>query len=199
MKHITPWSELVMSDFPQKKFEGQTYTFEHLKPMTLRVAIGNPATYITLKVTFGCHCFTEEFVVGTHVDHHSYRYKDELRAFEMQRYLCSLQLPDVIQKSLLLGTIYNAGESLTYAAHISLEGIAGQQDYSIFFNLERDKSSAHPTVCMFVKSAYLKPLVAKQGAQNWRFKGLLATISGAFPPPEKKPKPVKKKKAKTAD
>lgn len=188
-----------MSDFPHKKFEGQTYTFDHLKPMTLRLPIGSPAVYVTLKVTFGCHCFTEEFVGGIHGDHHRYTYNKELRAFEKLRYQCSLQLPDVIQNSLLHGTIYNAEESLTYAAHISLEGIDGQQDYSIFFNLENDKGSAHPTVCMFVKSAYLKPLVAKPGAQNWRFKGLLATVSEAFPKPEKKPKPVKKKKAKKGE
>ncbi len=91
------------------------------------------------------------------------------------------------------GTIYNADESYTYAAHITLEASAGPQTYSVFFSLQKDRSVQRPALRMFVKSAYLKPLVAKAGAQSWRFISLAGQISGAFPPKEKKPKPTKKK------
>jgi len=74
------------------------------------------------------------------------------------------------------------------------ESIRGPQSYSIFFNLKKDKEAPTPAVRMFVKSAYLKPLVAKTNAQNWRFVLLACQIAEAFPPREKKQKPMKKKK-----
>jgi hypothetical protein len=128
-----------------------------------------------------------------HRPDHRYTYKHETRAFDPLRYECSLRLPRLMQ-AMLKGTIYNADESYTYAAHIALESIEGPQTYSIFFNLEKDKRAKAPAVRMFVKSAYLNPLVAKTNAQSWRFVSLAGQIAGAFPPREKKPKPAKKKK-----
>ncbi len=183
-----------MSQFPQKQFEGTTYTFHHLDSKTHVVTVGNPSVSITLHVTFGCHCFTEEFKSELHREHHRYMYKGEHRAFNALRYECSLQLPYVVFSELLDGMIYHAEKSLTYVALISLGGPDNKHDYSIFFDLEKDRSVQYPAVRMFVKSAYLKPLVAKVNAQNWRFKGLLAEISGAFPPKPKGKKPAKKKK-----
>ena len=183
-----------MSRFPKKQFEGQTYTFDHLSPKTMIVGIGNPPVNISLHVTFGCHCFTEEFKEGEHGDHHRYTYKGELRAFDTIRYACSLNLPDVVLPAMLNGLIYNAEKSLTFVSHITLPTENGQQDYSIFFSLEKDRSSTHPAVRMFVKSAYLKSLAAVPGAQNWRFKGLIADVSQAFPPKPKGAKPKKKRK-----
>jgi hypothetical protein len=156
-----------MSKFPHKQFEGTLYKFDHLDPMQMKLPQHRPD--------------------------HRYTYKGELRAFNTLRYECSLQLPQVMQ-AMQKGTIYNADESYTYAAHITLESIEGPQTYSVFFSLQKDKSVQTPALRMFVKSAYLKPLVAKAGAQSWRFVSLAGQISGAFPPKEKKPKPAKKKK-----
>jgi hypothetical protein len=72
--------------------------------------------------------------------------------------------------------------------------MTGPQTYSIFFSLRKDKRAQLPALQMFVKSAYLKPLVARSNAQHWRFLSLAGQISGAFPPKAKKPKPTKKKK-----
>lgn len=183
-----------MSNFPNKQFEGKLYTFEHLQPLQMKVPLNaEGSNFIDMHVTFGCHCFTEEFDTARHLSHHRYTYKGELRAFDVLRYECSHQLPQLMQ-ALQRGTIYNADESYTYAAHITLASIAGPQSYSIFFSLQKDKSVQTPAVRMFVKSAYLKPLVAKPNAQNWRFVSLAGQIAGAFPPKEKKPKPAKKKK-----
>jgi hypothetical protein len=183
-----------MSNFPHKQFQGQLYTFGHLQPVQMTVPLNaDGAITIDMHITFGCHCFTEEFNNITHRPDHRYMYKNELRAFDTQRYECSLQLPQLMH-AMLKGTIYNAEESYTYAAHITLASLNGPQNYSIFFNLKKDKLALTPAVRMFVKSAYLKPLVAKPNAQNWRFASLAGQIAEAFPPREKKPKPSKKKK-----
>ena len=183
-----------MSKFPHKQFEGTLYKFDHLDPMQMKLPLNaEGTTAIDLHVTFGCHCFTEEFDAAQHRPDHRYMYKGELRAFNTLRYECSVQLPQVMQ-AMQKGTIYNADESYTYAAHITLASNDGPQSYSVFFSLQKDKSVQTPALRMFVKSAYLKPLVAKAGAQSWRFVSLAGQISGAFPPKEKKPKPAKKKK-----
>lgn len=183
-----------MSNFPHKQFEGTLYKFGHLEPMQMKLPLSAEGTnFIDMHVTFGCHCFTEEFDTAQHRPDHRYTYKGELRAFNTLRYECSLQLPQLMQ-AMQKGTIYNADESYTYAAHITLASIAGSQTYSIFFSLQKDKSVQTPALRMFVKSAYFKPLVAKANAQSWRFVSLAGQISGAFPPKEKKPKPAKKKK-----
>jgi hypothetical protein len=183
-----------MSDFPNKQFAGTLYTFGHLVPMKLVLPLNAEGTnLIDMHVAFGCHCFTEEFNPAQHQEHHRYTYKGELRAFDALRYECSLQLPQLMT-AIQKGTIYKADESYTYAAHITLESMTGPQTYSIFFSLQKDQAEPAPALRMFVKSAYLKPLVAKTNAQSWRFVSLAGTVSGVFPPKEKKPKPVKKKK-----
>lgn len=183
-----------MSKFPHKQFEGKSFTFDHLEPMQMKLPLNADASKtIDLRVTFGCHCFTEEFDTNKHRPDHRYTHNGELRAFNTVRYECSLQLRSVI---LLMqrGMIYKADESYTYTAHIVVESSEGQQAYSVFFSLEKDRKSIKPALRMFVKSAYLKPLVARAGAQSWRFVSLAGEISGVFAPKEKKPKPAKKKK-----
>jgi|SRR5450830_548967 len=183
-----------MSNFANKQFEGATYTFAHLQPLQLRVPLNAMGTVVVdMHVTFGCHCFTEFFDGSLHTPGHLYTYKKEMRAFDPLRYACSLQLPILLQ-ALIKGTIYDVGESYTYAAQITLPTAAGAKNYSIFFSLEKDKRVQTPALRMFVKSAYMKPLVARSNAQNWRFASLAGQITGMFPPKEKKLKPLKKKK-----
>lgn len=182
-----------VSNFPKKQFEGGQYEFGHLAAMQLQVPLDAQAAHsIELHVTFGCHCFTEKFDPVVHLDHHRYAYKGEVRAFDLSRYECSLQLPAIIQ-AMLKGRVYHAEESYTYVAQITVEDLAGPQSYSVFFALEKDTRVQVPAVRMFVKSAYLKPLVARPNGQSWRFVSLAGQVAGAFPPKEKKPRPQKKK------
>lgn len=182
-----------MTIFPKKQFEGVLYEFQHLKPLKLLVPINQAGTnHIALDVEFGCHCFTEEFNQEQHRDHHRYLYNKELRAFDLTRYECSLQLPKIIE-NMLKGRVYNADESYTYMAQITIESLKGPQSYSVFFSLKKNGNVPNLALKMYVKSAYLKPLVAKTNAQGWRFLSLAGQISGAFPPKEKKPKQQKKK------
>lgn len=185
-----------MTDFASKQFEGTLYTFNHLKPTQLKVPLNKDGTLaINMHVTFGCHCFTEGFDETIHREDHRYTHGDEIRAFNTLRYQCSLQLPQLVQ-SMLKGRIYRADNSYTYAAQISLISGTSKQDYSIFFNLEKDKHAKSAAVRMFVKSAYLKPLVAMPNAQSWRFVSLAGNIADVFPPKQKKTKPPKKKAPK---
>ncbi|WP_342116635.1 hypothetical protein [Pseudoduganella sp. OTU4001] len=181
-----------MSNFRHKQFNGKLYTFEHLAPIRVKVPLNASATSeVDLHITFGCHCFTEAFSSAKHQDQHRYIHKGELRAFDLLRHECSMQLPSVLER-MLRGTIYRAGDSYTYSAQIELEFAAGTQSYSVFFSLEKDRTVQVPALRMFVKSAYLKPLVAKPNAQSWRFPSLAGQVSGAFPPQEKKTRPKKK-------
>ena len=182
-----------MSNFPQKHFLGATYAFTHLKPIVQEIPLQTQKTsFLRVHVTFGCHCFTEEFDHHQHQQHHRYVYKGELRAFDLLRYECSLELPKVIG-CLLRGRVYLADESYTYAAQITIESAAGPQGYCVFFSLEKDTKEVAPAVRMFVKSAYLRPTVVKQNAQGWRFVSWAGQLSGAFTAKEKKPRPKKKK------
>lgn len=181
----------TVSHFHSKHFNGVEYHFGHLDPFSADVALDAAASkHVKLHVTFGCHCFTEKFEPDVHQDHHRYTYRDELRAFDVLRYECSLQLPTVLP-SLFKGRIHLADRSLTYVAHITVGSTQGAQAYSIFFNLEKDKDKPGHELKMYVKSAYLKPLVAKSNAQTWRFVSLAGEMSGAFVKMPK-PRPIKK-------
>jgi hypothetical protein len=171
-----------VSTFPNKSFQGQVYTFSHLAPMTLKVPLKVPEPIeVPVKVTYGCHCFTEEFKPDVHQDHHRYTHLHETRAFNLERFNCSLQLPAVVT-SILGGKIYLADRSYTYVAQITLPPALGQQSYSVFFSLEKTRKSLAPAAEMYIKSAYLTPLKSKPNARSWRFGALVGEISKAFPP-----------------
>jgi hypothetical protein len=171
-----------VSDFANKTFEGQVYTFPHLAQMTLSVdlVVQLQPISIPVRVTFGCHCFTEDFDPIKHGGHHRYTHLGEERAFDVERYQCSLQLPQVMN-SMLSGTIYRADRSYTYVAQIVLPPGTGLAPYSIFFSLEKTRKSAVPAVEMFIKSAYLSPLKHSPNAQSWRFKALVGEKADVFP------------------
>jgi hypothetical protein len=170
-----------VNSFPAKEFMGQVYTFNHLKPYTVTVPLQSElCPVLPITISFGSHCFTEEFDHALHKDHHRYTHKGELRAFDLTRFECSLQLPLAITQ-LFSGKIYNANRSYTYVAQISLTAPLGRENYSIFFSLERNKKARQPALLMFIKSAYLKGLAAPKHAQSWRFTALAGQIAGVYP------------------
>lgn len=183
-----------MSSFSHKAFGGQTYAFEHLHPRNLSVALKPPTGEVIAKVqvSFGIHCFTEEFDHSKHGDHHRYTHGRELRAFNLERYECSLQLPSIVD-AITGGKVYYAGDSYTYVAHIEVPPGSAAQNYSLFFNLVKDASSTlqAPQANMFIKSAYFRDLAAAQNGANWRFAALVGLNTGVYPPSVKS-KPVKK-------
>lgn len=159
---------------------GKVYSFDHLKPYTVKVPLQSAmCPELPISIGFGSHCFTEAFDDDFHKDHHRYTHKGELRAFDLARFECSLHLPTAITQ-LLTGKIYNANRSYTYVAQISLPNLLGRENYSIFFSLERNKKVPDPALLMFIKSAYIKGLVAPRHAQSWRFSALAGQIAGVY-------------------
>jgi hypothetical protein len=176
-----------VTQFPAKEFMGRVYTFDHLKPYTVKVPLQSViCPELAVSIGFGSHCFTEAFDHAVHKDHHRYTHKGELRAFDMTRFECSLQLPGAITQ-LLSGKIYNANRSYTYVAQISLPDPRDRENYSIFFSLERNKKIPEPALLMFIKSAYIKGLAAPKHAQSWRFAALAGQIAGVYPAGRPKP------------
>ena len=169
--------------FAVKQFEGHTYTFDHLQPRTIDLALQGRGQRHALRVdvTFGCHCFTEEFDVVIHSDHHRYTHEGEVRAFDVERYGCSLHLPQVLT-TIASGTIYRSDTSYTYVTKITLQSRTGPVDYSMFFSLTKpskaDKTKPADRLLMYVKSAYPASLKSGPGAQNWRFKKLVCEVAG---------------------
>ncbi|PZQ73091.1 MAG: hypothetical protein DI563_15970 [Variovorax paradoxus] len=176
-----------MSQFASKQFEGKTYTFEHLQPMgfalTLNVRGQAEPHPLAIDITFGSHCFTEAFDATVHGDHHRYTHQNELRAFDTQRYACSLHLPQVM-KSITSGMIYKSDENYTYVSQIKVEdGDARLTDYSIFFSLNRpagdDRTIPASRLLLYVKSGYPTALKPRgPNARNWRFKALASERAG---------------------
>ncbi|MGF6766252.1 hypothetical protein P3T24_006598 [Paraburkholderia sp. GAS33] len=188
-----------MSNFAAKQFRGLQYTFGHLQPLVLQPLLtptGGDPVIVPVDVQFGCHCFTEEFKDALHQDEHRYSHLGELRAFDVIRYECSLQLPAIVN-AMLGGMIYWCKESYTYVTRVTLpdtDGVA--QDYSLFFSLTKNSDSVHPALNMFVKSAYLRGLAAPPASDGWRFRSLIGLVSGVYEPPKPKERPKKKKKGK---
>jgi hypothetical protein len=180
--------------FPKKHFEGVEYDFSHLSPVLLPVHLNEARTIdIFVHVSYSCHCFSEEFDRAIHLDHHRYVFDGEVRAFNVTRYECSMQLPAVVN-ALLKGKVYRASnDNYTYVAHITIENLV--QPYSVFFHLKKDaqSSSAAPKLRMYIQSAYLSSLKVSTSAQSWRFKSLAGRVAGVFEPPKSKTKPKKKK------
>lgn len=148
---------------------------------------------VSVTVQFGSHCFTEKFDNALHLDEHRYVHLNELRAFDEERYRCSLQLPRIID-SMLGGKVYWSTESYTYVAQITLATKEGVRDYSLFFSLTKNVDSVRPALKMFVKSAYLRSLAAPPNADSWRFRALVGLKSGVYEQKKKsRPRPKTKK------
>ena len=183
-----------MTKFAHKTFNGITYTFDHLHARELSVELKPPSGVVEAKVQvlFGCHCFTEEFDDGCHGDQHRYTHRGELRAFDLQRYACSLQLPALVD-AMTQGKVYRSAQSYTYVTQIQLPPAVGQHSYSLFFSLEKEPASTiqAPRATMFIKSAYMRDLAAPKNAPNWRYSALLGINTGVYVPVPK-PRPTKK-------
>ncbi len=182
-----------MSEFPAKQYLGQRYEFDHLKPMQVSLSFFDAtgaSHQMALQVSFSSHCFTEAFDFTKHQDHHRYTFKQELRAFDPQRYECSLSLPGIIQ-GLARCKVYRASNSnYTYVAQIKLDGTA--QAYSLFFQLKPNALKAKDALKMYVQSAYLSPLKAARNAQSWRFTSLVGLVTGVFDAKDSSKRPKKK-------
>lgn len=180
-----------MHHFPSKRFNGSVYSFQHLSPTEHAVSLNAANTVLVkIQIRYSIHCFTVAFDSAVHRDHHKYAYATEIRAFDLERYRCSLYLPALIT-NLSRVKVYRARkDNYTYVAKIFLGGQT--KPYSIFFELRKRSETTEPTVQMYVQSAYLSPLKVSPHAQSWRFGSLVGQLIGVFPPAAKNKQPKKK-------
>lgn len=184
-----------MTPFSPKNFAGQTYTFEHLAPITVFEDFGGKPVRITYR--FGCHCFTEDFDNARHTPGHAYVHEHETRAFNPQRYKLSLQLPEILKTQIARGMIYKSKHNYTYISQVALDVGGGRKvDYPIFFSIEKDTTIQHPGVVIFIVSAYLVDLKLENNERNRRFKSLVAHYAEINDVVEPKPRPMKKVREK---
>lgn len=172
-----------MNKFRNKRFNGLTYQFAHLNPMRIEVELKNSSTTQSLTalidISFSHHCFTVEFIKGTHQDHHAYSYADEKRAFNVDRYTLSLQLPEHM-RHISGAYIHHADNgNYRYMVDIPVQG-SNKLSYSIFFNLAPKGKVRRDHLKMFVVSAYIKNTKPRANSRARRFKSLVAEVSDIF-------------------
>ena len=172
-----------MNKFRNKKFKGVVYQFTHLNPMRIEVELKNSNTLESLTacidIGFSHHCFTVEFKDGTHQDHHTYSHAGEKRAFDINRYELSLQLPTHMHR--ISGAYIHHADNgnYRYMVDIPIDG-SKNLSYSIFFNLALKNKAQRNHLKMFVVSAYIKNAKPKANARTRRFKSLVAEVSDIF-------------------
>ena len=172
-----------MNKFRNKRFDGVTYQFSHLNSMRIEVELKNSNTSEDLtaciEIHFSHHCFTVEFADEAHQEHHTYFHSGEKRAFDIDRYALSLQLPAHMHR--ISGAYIHHADNgnYRYMVDIPIEG-SKNRSYSIFFNLALKSKAQRNHLKMYVVSAYIKSAKLKANARTRRFKSLVAEVSDIF-------------------
>jgi hypothetical protein len=142
-----------VSGFVPFTLAGKGYSFDHLKPIVLRVSPDNKADTKTLviRVNFSCHCFTEKHDPSR--PELAYYHAGETRSFDEDRYSLSLNLHAIIaaisdrKVFFTRDTNYLFVEALDHRGH--------NVRYAIFFDLKKARDQDNDLI-MTVESAYVK-------------------------------------------
>lgn len=143
-----------MAHFKSKTIKGQVYDLAHLDPFTFSQNVDG--VEVVVRVEFSSHCFTEK-VGPEHTPDLIYQVGSERRAFCVDRYELSKQLPGLIAN---LGDqrVYHTarGSFLILRDHAAPEG---KVPYVVFLRAFR-ATNKRVDVQIIVESAYLKPGMA---------------------------------------
>lgn len=120
---------------------GTYYDLTHLRPFNMIVRVDGRD--ITLHVTFGHHCFTDEKGNGPLI------YRDEGRYWSQERYDCSLELPEIIQQR------FASSYAIPYTNRKNKEQYhyMEENDYAIFFDINRP-ANTNDELKLKIVSAY---------------------------------------------
>lgn len=146
-----------MSTFKNKTIGGQLYELSHLNPFRMTVTHG--AAEYAVRVTFEDHVFTEAHDPERHTPDLVYsRRAGDWRAFEVDRWQSSKQLPDLF-RTLGGHSVYQSkGRNFFF-----LQGPAGAAPYAVFFEaLKSNRIDAD--VAVIVRSAYEKSSMTRTAA-----------------------------------
>lgn len=128
------WNDLVIA--------GRTRSMAHLRPfeMTFDVA----GEQLRVKFEFGFHCFTDDKGHGEQLLH-----KGERRYFCPDRYNCSSQLRDYIERRFIEGVAVPHNSKKSGQRYFCLD----LHDYAIFFSISKPAGTTH-FLRLHVISAY---------------------------------------------
>lgn len=170
-----PWSKFTI---------GQTeHDLAHLEPITLTISPkSDPTVSLKVRVSFGCHTFTETWKAGDPAEL-KFVHGHEERRFCTTRYGHSVHLPDVVKGAT---KVFFTSER----NYLIAENIPGAvAPYAVFFNIVR-ANAPEWDAAMFVVSAYEKPnLPPKKNLQPITMATLVGkTVRGEpiKPPPKRK-------------
>lgn len=147
-----------MSGFGPFTLGGKSYSFDHLKPLTLCIAPDNkPETKsLAMRVNFSCHCFTEMHDASR--AELTYIHGGETRSFDEERYLLSLNLPPIVEAISERKVFFT--RDTNYLIVEALDYSGARVPYAIFFDLKKARDGQNDLI-MTVVSAYIKVALPK--------------------------------------
>lgn len=141
--------------FSKATLRGTTYDLGHLDPFSFKMTCGQKT--FTVGVIFSCHCFTEE-LQGHHTPDLHYTHSDETRAFCVNRYALSRDLPGMITTLGNRSVYWNKNGNFFFWRTHPLAS-----PYLVFFNAKKAKENGIQ-VLLNVDSAHLKPNMTQYAA-----------------------------------
>jgi hypothetical protein len=153
---------------------GKSYSFDHLRPLTLHVAPDNkPETRsLVIRVNYSCHCFTEKHDPSR--PELTYAHAGETRSFDEARYSLSLNLPGIISAISDRKVLFT--RDTNYLIVETLDHSGAPVRYAIFFDLKKARDSQNDLI-MTVESAYIKTALPKH-LDKIRFRILAGKVAG---------------------
>lgn len=144
--------------------EGETWTFEHLRPFSFPYAIVTAGAELTVyvDVVFSCHCFSREPKKGElpPPDEWAYTTDKETRILDRARYRHSRELlPDIIKDFDARKILFASEENYMTIEATDSEGAKGH--YQVFFTVKR-KAGVKGRVELKIQSAYFVDYVHRQ-------------------------------------
>ncbi|WP_459749411.1 hypothetical protein [Pseudomonas sp. 3A(2025)] len=128
------WQDLIVN--------GKSYSMARLQPFVRVYAIAGEQ--VTVRFEFGLHCFTDDKGSGEQIHH-----KGEIRYFSLDRYECSQQLNNYIDRRFFEGCAVPHNSKKGGRRYFCLD----LHDYAIFFSISKPQGTTN-RLRIFVISAY---------------------------------------------
>jgi hypothetical protein len=144
--------------------DGETWTFDHLRPFSFPYTILTANVELTLyiDVVFSCHCFSRKPVKDAPLPPPPWVYQDakETRILDRARYRQSRELlPGVIRDFDTRKILFASDENYMTIEATNSEGVTG--NYQVFFTVAR-KEGVKRRVELTVQSAYFVDYVHRR-------------------------------------
>ncbi|RMQ78615.1 hypothetical protein ALP98_100860 [Pseudomonas viridiflava] len=147
------WKDIKIGD--------RTFSMAHLQPFDLTFDVA--LQQVTVKFEFGLHCFTDDKGNG-----HLIHYRGERRYFCSERYDCSTQLVEYIQKRFFQGLavpFYTENSQRYFCLDL--------HDYAIFFSISKPQGTTNllklRVISAYEVATWGRPTLPKGKPHNVRY------------------------------